>query len=186
MIKHYFKIAVRSLAKQKGLAMINIFGLSIGLSCFLLFLLYSVNEFSFDRFHSNADNIYRVYRWTEAFNGEEAQGDTYMPMPLGPALKQELPDVQEFVRMREGWGENFIKADNRILRGAVNFADPQFLKVFSFPLVSGDRNTALKDPRSIILTEKTARKFFGKANPIGQTIEIKVEETFEPFTVTAL
>ena len=186
MIKHYFKIAVRSLAKQKGLAMINIFGLSIGLSCFLLFLLYSVNEFSFDRFHSNADNIYRVYRWTEAFNGEEAQGDTYMPMPLGPALKQELPDVQEFVRMREGWGENFIKADNRILRGAVNFADPQFLKVFSFPLVSGDRNTALKDPRSIILTEKTARKFFGKANPIGQTIEIKVEETFEPFTVTAI
>ena len=75
MIKHYFKIAVRNLFKQKALAFINVFGLSVGLACFILFLLFAVNEFSFDRFHSNANNIYRAYRWTNALDGREAEGD---------------------------------------------------------------------------------------------------------------
>ena len=87
MLYNFIKIAIRNLLKQRGLALINIFGLSIGLACFSLFLLYSVNEFSFDRFHSNADDIYRVYRWTQPMNGDEAEGDTYLPMPLAPALK---------------------------------------------------------------------------------------------------
>ena len=69
MIKHYFKIALRSLGRQKVLSFINISGLSIGLACFILFLLFAVNEFNFDRFHKNASNIYRVYRWTEAMKG---------------------------------------------------------------------------------------------------------------------
>src|SRR4026209_2613072 len=111
MIKHYFKIALRNLGRQKVLSFINISGLSIGLACFALFLLYSVNEFSFDRFHKNADNIYRVYRWTEAMNGEDPEGDTYTPSPLGPAMKADLPDVKEYVHLRESWGESFIKVD---------------------------------------------------------------------------
>ena len=68
------------------LSLINILGLSVGLACFSLFLLYSVNEFNFDRFHKNADNVYRVYRWSDAMEGREAGGDVYMPSPLGPAL----------------------------------------------------------------------------------------------------
>ena len=95
MFKHYFKVALRNLAKQKGLTLINIAGLSIGLACFSLFLLYAINEFSFDRFHKNANNIFRVYRWTEAWHGESENGSPYMPMPLGPAMKQEFPDVKE-------------------------------------------------------------------------------------------
>src|SRR6185295_13516603 len=98
MIKHYFKIAFRNLRQRKGLAFINIIGLSVGLACFSLFLLYAVNEFSFDRFHKNAKNIYRVYRWTEAMQGEQAIGDVYLPMPLAPAMKEDLPDVQNYVR----------------------------------------------------------------------------------------
>src|SRR5947207_9101532 len=109
MIKQYFKIAFRNLTKQKGLALINILGLSIGLACFSLFLLYAVNEFSFDRFHKNSNNIYRVYRWTNALDGREAEGEVYMPSPLGPAMKADLPDVANFVRLRDGWGESFIK-----------------------------------------------------------------------------
>jgi len=85
MIKHYFNIAVRNLFKQKALSFINVFGLSVGLACFILFLLFAVNEFSFDRFHKNADNIYRVYRWTIAMNGQQPEGDPYLPAPLGPA-----------------------------------------------------------------------------------------------------
>src|SRR5262250_3152642 len=98
MIKHYFKIAMRNLGRQKVLSFINIIGLSLGLACFSLFLLYAVNEFSFDRFHTNAGNIYRVYRWTEAMNGQDAEGDVYMPAPLGPALKSDIPDVINYVR----------------------------------------------------------------------------------------
>ncbi|MBS1974944.1 MAG: ABC transporter permease, partial [Bacteroidetes bacterium] len=77
MIKHFFKTALRNLAKQKSLTLINIAGLSIGLACFSLFLLYAINEFSFDRFHKKASNIYRVYRWTEAMEGEDARGSSY-------------------------------------------------------------------------------------------------------------
>src|SRR5688572_16063219 len=99
MIKHHIKIALRSLRRQKVLSFINVLGLSMGLACFILFLLYAVNEFSYDRFHKQADNIYRVYRWSEAMNGNDASGDVYLPMPLGPAFKQDLPDVKEFVRL---------------------------------------------------------------------------------------
>src|SRR5215203_6434915 len=113
MIKHYFKIALRNLLRQKGLTFINILGLSVGLACFSLFLLYAVNGFSFDRFHENAKNIYRVYRWTEAMQGDPASGDIYLPMPLAPAMKQDLPDVQNFVRLQEAWGESYVKFENK-------------------------------------------------------------------------
>ena len=159
MIKHYFKIAFRNLVKQKGLAFINIAGLSIGLACFSLFLLYAINEFSFDRFHKNAKNIYRVYRWTEAMQGEPAAGDVYLPMPLGPAMKQDLPDVLNYVRLQEAWGESYVKCENRTDRIQLSFADPQIFSMFSIKIKSGDSKTALKDLRNVVLTEKIARKF---------------------------
>ena len=98
MTIHYIKIALRNLATQKTLAFINVAGLSIGLACFSLFLLYSVNELSFDRFHKNADNIYRVYEWTEGRPGTDAHGDAGLYMPLGPAMKHDFPDVENYVR----------------------------------------------------------------------------------------
>src|SRR5689334_12819419 len=105
MFRNYFKIATRNLAKQKTLAFINVFGLSVGIACFSLFMLYAVNELSFDRFNKNANNIYRVCLWHEAKAGEEAQGSSYQPMPLGPALKQDLPGVENYVRIREAGSE---------------------------------------------------------------------------------
>src|SRR6185295_3199750 len=107
MIKHYFKIAMRNLSRQKALAFINVFGLSVGLACFILFLLFAVNEFSFDRFHKDADNIYRVYRWTIGMNGQQPEGDPYLPAPLGPAMKQDLPEVKNFVRIHAVGGTSF-------------------------------------------------------------------------------
>src|SRR3982751_2385887 len=115
MIRHYCKIALRSLSRQKALSFINISGLSIGLACFILFLLFAVNEFNFDRFHKNASNIYRVYRWTEAFQGRDPEGDVYLPSPLGPAMKQDLPEVVNYTRLRDGWGHNFVKIDDKVL-----------------------------------------------------------------------
>jgi putative ABC transport system permease protein len=186
MIKHYFKIAIRNLGRQKILSFINVSGLSIGLACFSLFLLYAVNEFSFDRFHKNADNIYRVYRWTEAMNNEEAGGDVYMPSPLGPAMKTDLPEVKNYVRLQEGWGESFIKADGKVLRADVAYADPSFFSVFTFPLKYGATHGALKELQNIVLTKAKAKELFGLDNVVGRTVEIKIGEEFVPFTVSAV
>lgn len=186
MWRNHLKIAFRSFLKQKGLTLINILGLSIGLACFNLFLLYAVNEFSYDRFHEKADQLYRVYRWSEAMEGSEAGGDPYMPMPLGPAMKQDFPDVENFARFREGWGEDFVRVNNTVSRMEISFADPQFFEMFNFPLKYGDAATALKDISSVVLTEKTAIQLFGESNPIGKTLEIKLEDDFTPFTVAAV
>lgn len=186
MFKHHIKIALRNMTKQKALTFINVFGLSAGLACFSLFLLYAVNEFSFDRFHANADNIYRVVRWSEGMNDMPQGGDSYMPMPLGPAMKNDLPGVKNFVRIKESWGESFIKVNNEISKLDVTYADPQFFSVFSFKLLHGDTATALKDMKSVVVTEDAAMKLFGGTNVVGRTIEVKSDSAFEPFVVTAV
>src|SRR4051812_37367139 len=180
MLQHYFKIAFRNLAKQKGLTFINIAGLSIGLACFSLFLLYAINEFSFDRFHKNASHIFRVYRWSEAWHGETANGSSYMPMPLGPAMKQDLPDVKNYVRINEGGQESFVKANDKVSRIKVSFADPQLFTVFNFKFLSGNPAAALNNPGSIVLTRQRALQLFGTVDAIGKTVEIKIADTFEP------
>ncbi len=186
MFKNYLKIALRNLARQKVLTLINVLSLSVGLACFSLFMLYAVNEFSFDRFHKNADRIFRVYRWTEGMKDNETAGDPYLPMPLGPAMKMDFAEVENFVRFREPWGEDFVRANNTITRYGITYADPHILKVFSFRLKYGEPTIALKDLHNIILTEKTALQLFGESNPIDKTLEIKIEDKFEPFTVTAI
>jgi len=186
MIKHYFTIALRNLGRQKILSFINVLGLSIGLACFALFLLYAVNEFNFDRFHKNADNIYRVYRWSDAMEGRAAGGDVYMPSPLGPALKYDLPGIVDYVRIREPWGESFIKADGDTRRMQVSFADPSFFSVFSFPLLYGTTKGALKDLQNIVITRSKAKELFGTDNVVGRVIGIKMDEKFIPFTISAV
>jgi putative ABC transport system permease protein len=186
MIKHYFKIALRNLGRQKILSFINISGLSIGLACFSMFLLYSVNEFSFDRFHKEADNIYRVYRYSVAMNGEEERSDPFLPSPLGPAIKADIPEVKEFVRFRDSWGESFIKVDGEVRRMNICYADPSIFSVFTFPLKYGTANGALKELQNIVVTSEKAKELFGTDNVIGRTIEIKIDEGFVPFTVSAV
>lgn len=186
MFQNYLKIALRSLRKQKGLATINILGLSIGLACFSLFLLYAVNEFSFDRFHSQADQLYRVYRWVQPMHGRDAEKDTYMPMPLGPALQADFPAVEEVVRMREDWGPEFVRIGGEVKRQGIAFADPAFFRVFDFPVKFGNAENPLQDLTSVVLTEGTALRLFGEANPVGRTLEIKLDEEFVPLTVAAV
>lgn len=186
MLKHYLKIALRNIARQKGLSFINIAGLSIGLACFSLFLLYAVNEFSFDRFHNNADNIFRVYRWTEPMNGADAAGDIYMPSPLGPALKQDIPDVTNYVRWRDPWGKSFIKYNDVVKRAELAYADPSFFTIFNFDLKYGTGKVALANLNDIVITSKKAKELFGSDNVVGQTIEIKVDDEFVPFTISAV
>lgn len=185
MIQNFIKIAFRDLWKQKGLTAINILGLSIGLACFALFLLYTVNELNYDRFHADSERIYRVYRWSEAMRGENTEGDPYLPIPLAPALKSDFPDVEKAVRLR-AWGEDFIRANGMVTQMDVYFADPDFFDVLTFPIKYGNAATALTALNSLVLTEKTALKLFGESNPIGRVLEIKNGDQFVPFTVSAV
>lgn len=185
MLYNYLKSALRNLNKQKGIAFINLFGLSVGLACFILFLLYALNEFSFDSFHKDGKNIYRVYRQREK-DGKVENGQVYMPMPLGPALRQDISGVANAIRFRDGWGENFVRVGNEVSRHPISFADANFFSVFSFPLKSGNLSTALQDLHSMVITEEMATALFGKADPMGKNIEVKIDETFENFTVTGV
>lgn len=186
MLQSYLKIALRDLLKQKGLSFINVLSLSIGLACFILLLLYAVNEFNYDRFHADNERIFRVYRWTENMNDEGTEGDPYLPVPLGPAMQEDFPDIEKFTRFREAWGESFVRVDGTVSRLEVCFADPQFWEMFSFPLQYGKANNAVRELNHIVLTEKTALRLFGEANPIGRVLDIKLEADFEPFVVSAV
>jgi len=186
MLSNHIKLAIRTLLRQKGISAINMLGLSIGLACFSLFLLYAVNELGYDRFHTDADRIFRVYRWIESKDGRETEGDPYMPMPLGQALKDDLPEIEEFVRWRDAWGENFVRVNHAVSRMGIQLADPQVFEVFDFPLKYGNAKTALTNLNDVVLTEKVALQLFGEPNPVGRTLEIKVDDAFEPFTVTAV
>src|SRR5918994_42120 len=161
MLSHYFKVAVRNLVKQKKLAFINVFGLSIGLACFILFMLYAVNEMSYDRFHKNGSNIYRVAEWIQGFPNRPPGGEAYGGTPLGPAMKEDFADVREFVRIQHGFQEIFIKASNKVSRSNLSFADPNIFTVFSFKLVEGTATTALNNPRNVVLTREKAIQLFG-------------------------
>ncbi|HTB24740.1 MAG TPA: ABC transporter permease [Puia sp.] len=186
MILHYIKIALRNLSKQKVLTFINVFGLSVGIACFSLFLLYTVNEFSYDQFHKNGKNIYRVVNWNAGDKDHEPGGDASSNTPVGPAMKQDLPAVENFVRFQSGWGEHFVKVDNKVSRQPVSFADPQMLTVFSFKLIEGSASEALKDPHNVVLTREKAMQLFGSTNIIGKRIDIKMndhQEQFEGFKV---
>ena len=186
MFTNYLKMAYRTLLKQRWLSFINISGLSIGLACFTLFLLYAVHEFSYDRFHKEGDRLYRVYRWTEAMRGEKSEGDPYLPIPLGPALKADFSDIEEAVRMRGAWEKSFVRAEGKVTKLGVSFADEPFFNVLSFPIKYGDPISPLKELNNIVLTENTAKDLFGNADAVGKTIEIKLGNVFEPFVVSAV
>jgi putative ABC transport system permease protein len=185
MIKNYFKLAFRNLLQQKALAFINISGLSIGLACFILFLLFAIHQLSFDKFHKNAATVYRVIEWYQGFPGREPGGEAFGGTPLGPALKQDFADVEKYVRIQTGFDAKLVKVDNKIIRSKITFADPQIFSVFSFKIIAGSAN-ALNDQRKVVLTKQKALLLFGNTNVVGQIINIKTEEAFEPFIVGAV
>ena len=188
MIQNYLTIAFRSLWKNKAISVINIVGLSVGLACFALFLLDVINEYSFDRFHAKANRLYAVYEAIGEISGQPAQKMSNLPMPLGPALKADLPDVERFARL-QGAGESFlVRTPNGVVEEQASFVDPAFFELFSFPFLYGNASSALSSANNVVLTEKMAQKLFGKPNPMGKALEINTGggTHFEPFTVSSV
>jgi len=183
MLKHYIRIAIRNLSRQKVLTIINISGLSIGLACFSLILLFAVNEFSYDRYRTNAEHIFRVDEVYTRDDGSQS-GDAGLYTPLAPAMKKEFPDVMEAVRLSPA-GQQIVKVGEKVFRLPVGYADPKFLSVFSFPLLTG-RDDVLKDVGNVVLTRSRAIQLFGSWDVVGKTISVKKDTSWNLFTVAAV
>jgi putative ABC transport system permease protein len=167
MLKNYLTIALRNLWKRRGFSLINILGLTVGLTaCFLIFL-YVRFECSYDAFHANADRIYRVV--CDVRTPSETIHANGPAWPVVPALQREFPEIAGAVRTANV-SFLFRKGDIKYQEEHSLLADPDFFKVFDFPLLKGDPKTALREPFSVVFSATTAKKYFGDTDPIGQTI----------------
>jgi len=183
MFKNYFKIAWRNLWRNKILFFVKVAGLSIGLTVCMLIFLYSKDEISYDRFHENKALLYRVIQtWQMGKDPSQTIGITNAV--VGESFAKEIPEVQQYVRIN-GVAVT-VKKNNDVFTENPLFVDDNFLTVFTFPLSEGNRRTALKDLHSVVLSRDIAKKYFGSTDVIGNTMQIKLNDEFENFTVTAL
>jgi putative ABC transport system permease protein len=182
MLKNYFKIAWRNLWKHKTDSSINVIGLCIAFTCALLLLLSVSYEFSYDKFHANAKNIYRVYFKTN--RPKEAELSAAMPAPLMPTLKAAYPDIKYAVR--DAGGGAFIRYKDKKISQGLMYTDADFFKMFSFPIIKGNAAGPLDNLNDVVLRKGTAKAIFGDEDPIGKIIEMQMDNGWQPFTVSAV
>jgi putative ABC transport system permease protein len=177
MIKNYFKIAFRNLFRHRSVSFINIFGLAVGMTCCLLIMLYVKDEVSYDRYHKDADRVYRVVKDFVNDDGTKLP-DATTPPALAMAMQKEIPEVECIARVFPGWGRKYLfqYADKRFLEEKIYRVDSSFFDVFSFPFVKGDAKSSFKEINSVLLTETSARKYFGDDNPMGKIIHTDLGE----------
>ena len=169
MIRNYIKTAWRNLVRNKFYSIINIAGLTLGLAIGILILLWVQDELSFDSFHKQADNIYRLELW--GGTGSSRQIWTLGPAPIGMLAKRELPEVKDAVRITTNYNFSEYKYEEKAFGSEkVVFADPSFFSIFDFPIIKGNQAKPFIDDNSIVITKSTAQKFFGDQNPIGKVI----------------
>jgi predicted permease len=164
MLKTYFKLAYRNIIKDKVYSIINITGLAIGLASSIIILLWVQNELSYDKFHKNAGQIYRI----ASDFGDSKSAANSAGMPVG--LKEQMPIVKNMVRIRPSNTTLLEAGGKKFEEEGVFYADASFIDVFSYPLVKGDRATALKETDAILITQAMASKYFGNEDPIGKVI----------------
>jgi putative ABC transport system permease protein len=185
MYRNYLKIAIRNLLKNKLFSFINISGVAIGLACFLLLALYVKDELSYDRFHTNADRIYRLSRTFLSKDGTASIRLGHAAPPFGPLIKQDFPEVEQVVRLFET-GASVKYGEKVFNEEAIFAAEANLFKVFSFNVTSGNPDKALENPFSIMFSRPMAEKYFGKENPMGKTVRLDnqldytVTGVFEP------
>ncbi|MXY49223.1 MAG: FtsX-like permease family protein [Gemmatimonadetes bacterium] len=175
MLKSYITIAIRHMAREKGYTAINVLGLAVGLVCAMLIFLYVSFELSYDRYHEKADRLYRV----------AVNNDARTPPALGPALQADFPEITGLVRLLPTTGTWIMKHDEKIYyENRVYWADNALFDIFTVPLIRGDSRTALEAPYSVVISEDTARKYFGEEDPMGKTII--ADNGFMMLTVTGV
>lgn len=185
MFSNYLKIAWRNLLKNKTFSLINIIGLASGLASFILITLYITDELRYDRYHEKADRIYRI-------NSDIRFGGTALNMavsadPMGATLKKDYPQVEQFARIYASEGSKLFKKDNVFINESrVAYADSTLFDVFTFPAIAGNPKTALNEPNTVVVTESTAKKYFGSVEAaMGKTMECN-DERNRLYKVTAV
>jgi putative ABC transport system permease protein len=180
MFRNYFKVALRNISRHKGYSLINVVGLAIGMTCCILILLWVQDELSYDRYHENSDRIYRVC--LDANIGTHLRAPVIMA-PAAPAMISEFPEVANAARVVRP-GRVSVKYEDRLFQEEdVGYADNSVFDIFTFPFISGDPQTALTTPYSVVITEEMAQKYFGDQEPVGKILRLDDEADF---TVTGV
>jgi len=182
MIRSYILVALRNLWRNRGYASINIFGLALGLATSIFIFLYVVNELSYDRFHEKSDRIYKT--WVSGMMPTGEIHDANTAGPMAAAMIADYPEVEQVVRIRQYGGYLVGNGDRKFneTREDFMFTDSTFFDVFSFKLLRGDPKTCLVEPRSIVLTEEYAKKYFGNEDPLGKTLKIEQDTNVSVIT----
>lgn len=177
MFRSYWKVAFRSMFRNKGFTTINILGLAIGMACSLLIFLFIKDERSYDRFHKDADRIYRIVKDFMNDDGSRIP-DATTPAALAPALMHEVPEIEKITRIFPSWGATWLLkyGDKKIIEDKLWRVDSSFFDVFTIHFIRGDKESALKDTRSIVITESAARRYFGSQDPIGKILSVQPGE----------
>lgn len=185
MFKNYFKTAFRNLLRNKIYSGINILGLSMGLACGMLIILYVKDEVSYDRFHDNLNNIYRISAVQYNVEGKREGAMGYSGYLQGPRFAANVPGIKGFTRIERDMRD--IKNGEEIKACEIHLADSAFFSIFSFPLLSGNPKTALLNPDAVVITEDVAKEQFGTKDALGKVLMMKRgEDQFKPYTVTGV
>lgn len=181
MLPIFFKTAFRGLLKSKRFTALNVLGLAVGIATCLLIVAYVRDEWSYDRYNLHAGRIYRVDSEIK-FGGNEKSYAT-VPAPVAAALRKELPEVEATVRLAQRGGFRVTKGDQHLQENEILYADSTLFEVFTLPMLFGNPSTALVAPRSVVITETTARKYFNSVDVVGRTL---VFNDTLPFKVTGV
>src|SRR5579863_6116261 len=179
MLRNYLRIAVRNLAKYKFISFINLFGLTVGITCCLLILTYIIHETSYDRYNSKAD---RIWRDTRSFNNRDGIVSLHLGTvapPIGPLLRNDFPDIQKMTRLLEDDHKPMRYQEKIFNENAIFWADTNFFDIFDVTMVEGNPKTALIYPNSILLTPEVAHKYFGDSDPMNKVIRMDNQINFK-------
>ena len=179
MFSNYLKVAIRNLLRQKGFSFINIFGLALGITCTALIGMWVNDELSYDKFHNDYERMYRVTATLPELKVHAAVTSA----PLALAMKNEIPEIEEAVRISDYNRDLVQVGDVRFEERGILYADSNFFKVFTFPFIKGDKERALLNPEGIVITEEMAMKYFGSTDVLEKTIR---KNSKDDFTVTGV
>lgn len=187
MLRNYFNVALRNIIRNKSASLIKIISLSVGMICFAIILLFIYHELSYDRFHENPEEVFRVVKDFVNDDGSKIP-DATTPPAFGPAIQKDLPEVAYTTRLFPNWGRKYLIQydDIRSYEEGMVRVDSSFFDVFSFPFVQGEKKTATSNPNFIILTESTAKRIFGNEDPMGKAIKIDIGRNGTDFFVTGV
>ena len=185
MLRNYLRITLRNLVRQKLFSSINIFGLAIGIAAFLLIIEYVTYELSYDGFNKNADRIYRIK--DDRIFSDKHDESAGCPPALAPTLKKEFPEILESARLRSTTVV-FVDKDRKISENIdrVYYAEPSFLRIFTFPLSEGTAGSALEEPYSVIVSKSRAQKYFGDENSVGKVVKLEDDYGTHDYKVTGV